>query len=134
MARHDTSKRAVALAAAVLVAGCASHTGWRPTVDTWNDPNAAYISRDEADCRALAQQASGNTVGEGAKGALVGGLIGAAAGAAIGAAAGSPGTGAAIGAGAGGLGGGTYKGVRAEGDYKDAFRTCMQNRGHNVIN
>jgi uncharacterized protein YcfJ len=114
-------------------AGCATYGGYHPVVDTQGDPNVANVPRDEADCRELARQASG-TAGQAVTGGLVGGLLGAATGAAVGAAAGSPGKGAAIGAAAGGVGGGTYKGIEADQDYQSAFRTCMRNRGHNVIN
>ena len=122
------------LAAALGLSACAEYGGYRPTVDTYNDPNASNVSRDEADCRELARQASGGTAAQAATGGLVGGLIGAASGAAIGAATGgNAGKGAAIGAGAGGLGGGAYKGIEANENYKSAYRTCMRNRGHNVI-
>jgi len=126
---------AYALLATLGAAGCAEYGGYRPTVDTYNDPNAQNVSRDEADCRGLARQASGGTAAQAATGGLVGGLIGAASGAAIGAAAGggNAGRGAAIGGAAGGLGAGTYKGVEADANYKSAFRNCMRNRGHNVI-
>jgi outer membrane lipoprotein SlyB len=117
---------------ALSFAGCASTTGWMPTVDTYGDPNASMISANMADCQNIAKQASGWTPTETGKGALVGGLLGAAAGAAIGAAAGHPGKGAAIGAAAGGIGGGTYKGAAAEDNYKRAYRDCMRRRGHNV--
>lgn len=117
---------------AVLVAGCASMGGYRPTVDPYNDPNAARLSQDEQECRQIAEQSAG-TVREAAVGGIVGGLLGAAGGAAIGAAAGSAGKGAAIGAAAGGLGGGTYQGLSAEEKYKQVFRTCMRNRRHNVL-
>jgi hypothetical protein len=124
----------VALAAALGLAGCAEYGGYRPTVDTYNDPNAANLSRDEADCRELARQASGGGVAQTATGGVVGGLIGAASGAAIGAATGgNAGKGAAIGGAAGGLGGGAYKGIEANDNYKSAFRDCMRNRGHNVV-
>jgi len=121
------------VSAAMLAAGCASYGNYRPTVDTMNDPNAQHISRDQADCRELAREASGGAAGETAKGAIVGGLIGAAGGAAIGAIAGEPGTGAAVGAAAGGLGGGTYKGLSSDAAYKRAFQDCMRNRGHDVL-
>ena len=38
-----------------------------------------------------------------------------------------------VGGAVGGLGAGTYKGVEADANYKSAFRNCMRNRGHNVI-
>lgn len=122
------------LAFALALSGCATQTGWAPTVDPYNDPNANRISADMVECKQLALQASGGTSTEALKGGAVGGLIGAAAGAAIGAAVGSPGTGAAIGAATGGVGGAASKGYGSEENYQIAFRQCMRNRGHNVIN
>ncbi|BBL72886.1 glycine zipper family protein [Methylogaea oryzae] len=119
--------------AALGVTGCAEYGGYTPTVDTYNDPNAQHLTGDMQDCKALAKQASGGGVKSTATGAAVGGLVGAAAGAAMGAVVGSPGTGAALGAAAGGIGGGAYKGVSSDEDYKNAYRTCMRKRGHNVI-
>jgi hypothetical protein len=123
-----------AIAGSLLLSACASQTGWTPTVDTYNDPNAYRISQDMAECKDLASHASGGTAKESAIGAGVGGLIGAAGGAALGAIAGSPGTGAAIGAAAGGIGGGAKQGFESESDYKRAFSSCMRNRGHRVVN
>ncbi len=120
--------------ALVTFSGCASQTGWQPTVDPYNDPRAAYINQDLMECKMLAERVSGYSPGEAAKGALIGGAIGAASGAAIGAATGSAGTGAAIGAAAGGIGGGVYKGFSAEQAYKRAYINCMKKRGHNVLN
>src|SRR5262245_43524996 len=129
-----TRNLALALISVIGMAGCAEYGGYRPAVDTYNDPNAANVSRDEADCREIARQASGGTVAQTATGGIVGGLIGAASGAAIGAATGgNAAKGAAIGGAAGGLGGGTYKGIEANENFKSAYRTCMRNRGHNVI-
>ncbi len=120
--------------ALLVISGCASQTGWQPTVDPYNDPRAAYINQDLVECKMLAERVSGYSPGEAAKGALIGGAIGAASGAAIGAATGSAGTGAAIGAAAGGIGGGVYKGLSAEQAYKKAYINCMKRRGHNVLN
>ncbi len=117
----------------LLFTGCASRGGYAPTVDPYGDPNAGRISQDTAECRTLAEQASGDTAAEAGKGALVGGLLGAAAGAAIGAAVGAPGTGAMVGAAAGGLGGGAKEGLSAEETFKRSYQNCMRNRGHNVI-
>ena len=131
----NTKALLVLISLALLVlSGCASQTGWQPTVDPYNDPRAAYINQDLVECKMLAEKVSGYTPGEVAKGALIGGAIGAASGAAIGAAAGSPGKGAAIGAAAGGIGGGVYKGLSAEQAYKKAYIDCMKKRGHNVLN
>lgn len=124
----------VVVAAATLgVTGCAEYGGYAPTVDTYNDRNAQYLTSDMQDCKALAKQASGGAVKETATGAVVGGLVGAAAGAAMGAAVGNPGGGAALGAAAGGVGGGAYKGLSSDEAYKSAYKTCMRKRGHNVI-
>ena len=125
---------AVFFVSAIVFTGCASQSGWSPTVDPYGDPNAANIERDKVECRQLAKSSAGSTAQETGKGALIGGAIGAAAGAAIGAAVGAPGRGAAIGAAAGGLGGGAYKGFGTEGQYKDAFSECLRNRGHRVLN
>src|SRR4030095_7346546 len=55
-----------ALLATLGAAGCAEYGAYRPTVDTYNDPNAQNVSRDEADCRELARQASGGTAAQAA--------------------------------------------------------------------
>lgn len=122
------------LLSGLLLTGCASQTGYRPTVDTYNDRNAYRINQDMQECEQLASQASGGAVKESATGAVVGGLIGAAGGAALGAIAGNPGTGAAIGAAAGGIGGAAKQGIQSDDTYKRAYNSCMRQRGHNVVN
>jgi hypothetical protein len=121
------------LISSILLTACASQSGWTPTVDTYNDPNAYRINQDMAECKQLASKASGGTASETAIGAGTGALVGAAGGALLGAIAGSPGTGAALGATVGGLGGGAYKGVGAEDKYKSSYNNCMSGRGHKVI-
>jgi uncharacterized protein YcfJ len=119
----------------LTVGGCATQTGWAPTVDAYGDPNPDRISADLAECKQLAMQASGGTGSEALTGAAIGGLLGAATGAAIGAATGgNPASGAAIGAAAGGLGYGTHKGMSSEDSYKIAYSNCLRNRGHRVLN
>src|SRR5438552_19154039 len=108
------------LAVADIDAGCGTMGGYQPTVDPYNDPDAARIPSDEAECRELALHASGGTARQAAVGGAVGGLLGAAAGAAIGAA-------------SGGLGGGAYEGFSAEAKFKHAFQACMRERGHHVL-
>jgi outer membrane lipoprotein SlyB len=125
---------AALLAATLVLSGCYSQSNWTPTVDPYRDPDPQRVSGDLYECRQLAQNASGGTGRETLTGGAVGGLLGAAAGAAIGAATGNPGKGAAIGAATGGIGGGAYKGLSAESRYQDAYRMCMQNRGHAVVN
>ena len=70
------------LALALTVAGCATMGGYQPTVDPYNDPHAARIPSDEAECRDLALHASGGTAKQTAIGGVVGGVLGAAASAA----------------------------------------------------
>ena len=118
---------------AAIVSGCATYGGYQPAVDTYNDPNAARLPQDRAECEMLAKQAS-STGTETAKGVAGGALLGAAACAAIGAVTGNPGAGAAIGAASGGIGGGAYQGVDADNQYKRAYINCLRGRGHNVIN
>ncbi|MGR8940675.1 MAG: glycine zipper family protein [Gammaproteobacteria bacterium] len=123
-----------AVIGSVLLTGCYSYGGWKPTVDPYNDPNAYRINQDMAECDQLARQASGGTTKETAIGAGTGALIGAAGGAVVGAFTGNPATGAAIGAAAGGFGGGAKQGFSAEEDFKRAYKNCMRNRGHRVVN
>lgn len=117
----------------LALSGCASQTGWTPTVDGANDPNAYRINQDMAECKQLASRASGGTAAQTAVGAGVGGLVGAAGGAVVGAFTGNPAAGAAIGAAAGGFGGAAQNGFQAESKYKNAYNSCMSNRGHNVV-
>ncbi len=126
-------KKSIILATAAVVAGCATYSGWQPTVDPYNDRNPAMIQQDTEQCKALAQQA-GSVGTETAKGAGVGALVGAAGGAALGAIYGNPATGAATGAAVGGIGGAAKQGIEGDDQYKRAFINCMSRRGHNVIN
>jgi outer membrane lipoprotein SlyB len=126
-------KKLTFLIGGIVLSGCASQTNWTPTVDSYNDPNAYRIPQDMAECKQLAQQASGGTTTETLVGAGVGGLVGAAGGAVVGAFTGNPGGAAAIGAAAGGFGGGAQQGFSAEQRYKNAYSNCMSNRGHHVV-
>lgn len=123
----------IVITASILLTACAQVSGWKPTVDPYNDRNAQMIPQDQAQCEQLASQAA-SSVKETAMGAGAGALVGAAGGAITGAFLGSPGTGAAIGAAAGGFGGGAYKGLTSDEAYKRAFTNCMRQRGHNVVN
>ncbi|MGR8932617.1 MAG: glycine zipper family protein [Gammaproteobacteria bacterium] len=121
------------LTATTLLAGCATTTGWTPMVDQYNDPNAYRLNQDMQECQQLASQAA-RTYKDTATGAVAGGLIGAAGGAALGAITGNAGKGAAIGAAAGGIGGAAQQGFSSDENYKNAFRSCLRQRGHTVIN
>lgn len=120
---------------AMMLSACVSQSHWTPTVDTYGNSRAQYVTRDQQECRELAMQSSGgSSTGQAAQGAVVGGLLGAAAGAAIGAAAGGgAGRGAAVGAAAGGIGTGAVRGVQSNQAFQRAFNQCMRNRGHNVL-
>ncbi|MBY0276877.1 hypothetical protein K2Z84_16180, partial [Candidatus Binatia bacterium] len=63
---------------ALLAAGTASARGWTPVVDTYGSSRAQYLGRDLEECRVLANAAGGDSVGQGARGAVRGGLVGAA--------------------------------------------------------
>lgn len=128
------SSRAIILVGGLLLSACASQTGWTPTVDTYDSPNAYRLNQDLYECEQLARQASGGTAKETAIGAGVGAAVGAAGGAVVGAFTGNPGAGAAIGAAAGGFGGGAKQGFEAEEAFKRAYRNCLRNRGHKVVN
>lgn len=131
---NDVAILAAVLATATALAGCVNQNTWTPTIDPYTDPNVARLGTDEAQCRQIAMQASGGSLQQTGKGAILGGLLGAAAGAAIGAAAGDAGMGAAIGAAAGGFGGGTYEGTQSNEKYQQIFTNCLRERGHTVLN
>jgi hypothetical protein len=120
------------LVVVLVFSGCASHGGYRPTVDPYGDPRADRIGQDLYECEGLAYHAS--RVGEStARGAIVGGGIGMIGGALLGGLSGRPVEGAMVGATAGGLAGGVSQGVNADQRFMHAYRNCMINRGHNVI-
>ena len=123
----------VILASVFVLAGCESKSQWSPTVDTYGNSRAQYLSQDMEECRALARSASGDTAEETVRGAGIGAFAGAAGGAIIGAMVGRPGKGAALGATAGAVGGGALGYGQTEEQYKQAFNNCMRERGHNVI-
>ncbi|MEA2078927.1 MAG: hypothetical protein U9P00_03560 [Pseudomonadota bacterium] len=134
MQDKQTGHLPVFLGSLFLLSGCATQGGWSPTVDTYGDSRAEYITHDKVECQQLAQQTSGNPTEKAAVGGLAGGALGAATGAAIGAITGNAGKGAAIGGVAGGIGGGVHQASSANTQYKTAYINCMGNRGHKVIN
>ena len=117
---------------AALATGCASMSGWQPIVDPRLDQHPDTAQRDMGECKALAAQASDITK-EVALGAGVGAVTGAAGGAAIGAVAGSAATGAAGGA-ILAIPVGLWEGYQANETFKRAFKTCMRQRGHTIVN
>jgi uncharacterized protein YcfJ len=125
---------AIVLIQLAFGAASAAQSNWTPTVDTFDSSRAQYLSRDQWECRELAVQSSGTRTGSAARGAVRGGAVGAAGGAAIGAALGNAGRGAAVGAAAGGIGRGVQQSNSAEDEFRRTFRSCLRNRGHNVLN
>ena len=126
------SKFAFLLLVVFIFSGCASHGGYRPTVDPYGDPRADRIGQDLYECEGLAHHAS-RLGEESVKGAIIGGGIGMIGGALFGGLSGHPVEGAMVGATAGGFAGGVSQGMNAEQRYIHAYRNCMRNRGHNVI-
>jgi len=117
---------------ALWLGGCAAHGYYRPTVDPYKDPHADRIQQDYYECESLAHQAS-RVEEEAARGALVGGGIGMIGGMFLGALTGRPVHGAMAGATVGGVAGGVSQGMNADQRFIAAYRNCMRNRGHNVI-
>jgi len=128
---HKT-RLATMLALTVLTAGCASMSGWKPIVDSRLDEHPENTQRDMVECKSLAEQASDITK-EVAMGAGVGAVTGAAGGAAVGAVAGSAATGAAAGA-ILAVPAGLWEGYQANENFKRAFKNCMRQRGHTLVN
>lgn len=122
----------VAILFASVITGCASTTGYRPTVDYYGDPRAAYLQQDDFECRQISDQNAGAGKGAATDG-FAGALLGGAAGAVGGAFLGNPGMGAAVGASAGALGGVAKGAIEGDERYKRIYRNCMRNRGHRVL-
>lgn len=117
----------------ISMSACASITDWTPTVDPHNDPNAANIETDLAECKTLANKVTGGGVEEGVKYGAIGAGLGAAVGAVLGSFYGDAGSGAAIGAGMAGGAGAAGGGLHGEMTYKQAYINCVAMRGHRVI-
>lgn len=133
--KHRGWMTLVCVAALAQVAPAfAQRGGWTPVVDTYGSSRAQFLSRDLEECRILAERAGGDAVGQGARGAVRGGLVGAAGGAAIGAALGNAGRGAAVGAAAGGVSQAVGRSGQSNANFQQAYRSCMQQRGHRVLN
>ncbi len=118
----------------LLLGACAQQSGYTPTVDTYNNPNAHRTNQDLKKKKELAQRAAGDTMQEAAIGGAVGGVAGAATGAAAGAIYGDEAaTGAWSGAAIGAVSGAAIQGYQSDDKYKKAYANCMRNRGHNVV-
>ncbi len=131
----------VSVLCALAIAGCTttSQTQWSPTVDTYGNSRAQYLTRDTEECRALAMQASGPTNQQAAQAAVMQGLLGAAAGAAVGAVVNRDNwrgarRGAAVGGAVGAIAGGMRTANESDAEFRRTFSNCMRRRGHNVLN
>lgn len=114
-------------------AGCAGDSVWKPVVDPYNDSNATRVAQDEQECEVLAKRA-GTMGADASNNAAVGGLT-RVAGAAASAVIGNPIAGAAIGAASSGVGAAVSgPGASEDTEYRNAFSSCMRQRGHKVIN
>jgi hypothetical protein len=122
----------ILLTLSALLGGCASMSGWHPVIDPRMDQHPDTTQRDMMECKNLAEQASDVTKEVG-MGVGVGAVTGAAGGAAAGAIAGSAATGAAAGA-LLAIPAGLWEGYQANEDFKRAFKNCMRQRGHTVVN
>ena len=120
------------LVLSTLTIGCAAKSGWHPIVDSRMDQHPETVQRDMVECKTLAEQSSDVTK-EVSMGAGVGAVTGAATGAAAGAIAGSAATGAAAGS-ILAIPAGLWEGYKANEDFKRAFKTCMRQRGHTLVN
>jgi len=129
MKKHNLS---TILILSALATGCASTSGWHPILDPRLDQHPETAQRDMVECKALAEQASDITK-EVSIGAGVGAVTGAATGAAAGAIAGSAATGAAAGA-ILAIPAGLWEGYQANENFKLAFKRCMRQRSHVVVN
>ena len=127
---------ALGLSAVLALSGCAEYGGYRPAVDTYNDPNAQNLSRDEAECRNLARQASGGSRPADRhrrhrrrtdrRGGWSGHRRGQPAATPARARPSAPRRAASAAA--------PTRASRPIRSFKTAYRDCMRNRGHNVIN
>lgn len=113
--------KALVTGIAVMLAGCAAHSG--PIIDTKGVNLLAY-EQDLADCQAISKQIRTE----------VGVAKGSAAGAAVGAATGAISGNAGRGAGYGAVYGATQSALMGERDKDRVVKRCVQGRGYRVLN
>lgn len=117
-------KTIIAIAAAIVLTGCANHTP-RQIVDMKGVDSSKYY-QDEAECNGYAMQV--DTGGNVAQGAIGGALIGAIVGGLIGGS-----DGAVFGAKVFGVTGAAEGAASSVHDKKIIVARCMQGRGYNVL-
>ena len=124
---HTLRRTAATLAAAALLAGCATVDRYQPIVDVHPGDRVAY-ERDLAECRNLARQ-----LPDPMHAAIAGALIGAALGAALGHAGGFDGAGRQALAGTGAVAGSVAGGAEGHQSIQDVVRRCLVGRGWRVL-
>ena len=123
-------KKILLIVSTIAVLGCQTYT---PVVDPASVRNDDKYYRDQAECRAIAQQGAPNWKNT-AKDTVVGGAVGTGAGALIGTIAVNTVSGLAYGAVIGGLAGGAKGVYDSEKGYEQIYKNCMRGRGYNVLN
>ncbi len=118
------------LAFVTLLAGCQTYN---PVVDPRSVGNEDAYYRDQAECKAIAQQGAPGWKNT-AKDTVIGGAVGTGTGALLGTIAGSTVSGLAYGAVIGGLAGGAKGVYDSEKGFEQIYRNCMAGRGYNVLN
>ncbi len=123
-------KKIAFLITVAALLGCQTYT---PVVDPQSTGNSDSYYRDQAECKAIAQQGAPGWKNT-AKDTVVGGAVGTGTGALIGTIAGNTVAGLAYGAVIGGLAGGAKGVYDSEQGYEQIYRNCMIGRGYNVLN
>lgn len=118
---------------ALSMVGCASISGYKPTINEKADKNFSTASQDLAYCQELASATAGYTK-DGAFDSLTGAAYGAAMGGVLGATVTAPAGPAAIaGLGVGGVTGLFYGMYDADETYKRSYNSCMNQLGHAIL-
>ncbi|MGH7851071.1 MAG: glycine zipper domain-containing protein [Thermodesulfobacteriota bacterium] len=123
-------KKIAFLITVAALLGCQTYN---PVVDPQSTGNSDAYYRDQAECKAIAQQGAPGWKNT-AKDTVVGGAVGTGTGALIGTIAGNTVAGLAYGAVIGGLAGGAKGVYDSEQGYEQIYRNCMIGRGYNVLN
>jgi uncharacterized protein YcfJ len=123
-------KKIIFILSTLALIGCQTYN---PVIDPRSVHNEDRYYRDQAECRAIAQQGAPNWKNT-AKSTVVGGAVGTGTGALIGTIAGNTVSGLAYGAVIGGLAGGAKGVYDSEQGYEQIYRNCMIGRGYNVLN
>lgn len=133
--KGENMKYLLTLTIALIISGCSTVTGYKPTLNERADKNFSAAQEDLIYCQQLASNTAGYAK-EGIEDAIVASSGAAAVGAVSGAiitGAVSAGTGAAAGAAIGGITGLWYGMYESDETYKRAYNSCMSQLGHPVL-